>query len=224
MISEAEFERVARAFPMLQRAGAAWVQEFRRTASMASLPAGKDVFVEGDRAVSLALLLSGSVRVYKIGKTGREITLYRFGLGESCILTANAILSQQPFPALATVEQAAEAVIVPAAAFREWIGRSELWREFVFQLLSLRLMSVLTLVDDVVFRRMDARVAAWLLERSQTGNPVSVTHQTLAAELGSSREVISRILEGMDTAGAIRTGRGVVDVLDGAALAALASA
>jgi CRP/FNR family transcriptional regulator len=223
MISQTEFERVAAAFPMLRQAEAPLAREFQRTVALAALPAGKDVFVEGDRALSLALLLSGSVRVYKIGKTGREITLYRFGLGESCILTANAILSQQPFPALATVEQAAEAVIVPAAAFRAWVGQSETWREFVFQLLSLRLMSVLTLVDDVVFRRMDARVAALLQERSVTSNPVPVTHQELAAELGSSREVVSRILEGMVAAGTIRTGRGAVEVLDAPALAALAS-
>jgi CRP/FNR family transcriptional regulator len=112
---------------------------------------------------------------------------------------------------------------VPAAAFRAWVGQSETWREFVFQLLSLRLMSVLTLVDDVVFRRMDARVAALLQERSVTSNPVPVTHQELAAELGSSREVVSRILEGMVAAGTIRTGRGAVEVLDAPALAALAS-
>jgi len=224
MISQAEFERVARAFPMLQRIDAALAQEFQAAVTLAALPAGRDVFVEGERAISLALLLSGAVRVYKIGKSGREITLYRFGPGESCILTANAILSQQPFPALATVEQPVEAAMAPAASFREWVGRSELWREFLFHLLSLRLMSVLTLVDDVVFRRMDARVAALLLDRSLARNPVAVTHQVLAAELGSSREVVSRILEGMDAAGAIRMGRGVVDVVDAAALAALASA
>ena len=108
------------------------------------------MFAEGDRVEMIALLISGVVRVYKIGETGREITLYRFGLGESCILTANAILSQQSFPAVATVEQAAEAVMIPADTFRDWVRRYDMWRGFVFDLLSQRLSSVI-LFDVCVF-------------------------------------------------------------------------
>ena len=158
------------------------IREFQQTTFFASFPAGKDLFVEGDPASALALVITGVVRVYKIGRMGREITLYRFGLGESCILTANAILSQQTFPALATVEQAVEAVMIPADTFREWVRRHDVWHEFVFSLLSVRLVDMLTLVDEVVFRRMDARVASFLLERSQIQNPIRGTHQEIAAE------------------------------------------
>ena len=107
-----------------------------QNASFARIPANKDIFIEGDRAGAITLLLSGVVRVYKIGGTGREITLYRFGTGESCVLTANAILSDQTFPALATVQEDAEAIMIPAGTFRSWVDRSELWRSFVFDLLS----------------------------------------------------------------------------------------
>jgi len=189
-----------------------------QTAFLARIPAGRDVFVEGDRVQSIALLLSGVVRVYKIGETGREITLYRFGLGESCILTANAILGYQSFPAIATVEQDAEAVMVPADAFRDWVSRYDLWRTFVFDLLSLRLATVLAVIDEVAFRRMDARVAELLLQRGRSGRPVSITHQEIAAELGSSREVISRILEDFAARGLIRTGRGTIEIADAEAL------
>ena len=158
----------------------------------------RQVFVEGDQAEAIALLLSGVVRVYKIGENGREITLYRFGNGESCILTANVILSRQTFPAIATVERDAEAVMIPAGAFRQWIGRYDLWRDFIFGLLSQRLASVIATVDEVAFRRMDVRVAAFLLARSQDGGQVHITHQQIAAELGSSREVISRLLESLE--------------------------
>jgi CRP/FNR family transcriptional regulator, anaerobic regulatory protein len=214
MIHEEQVSRIIQALPFLQHADPRLVREFQQVAFFARIPAGKDVFVEGDRADALALLLSGVVRVYKIGETGREITLYRFGLGESCILTANAILSQQSFPAIATVEQAAEAVMVPAEYFREWVRRYDLWRDFVFGLLSQRLVNVLEIVDEVTFRRVDARVAALLLSRSQMGSPVRLTHQEIAAELGSSREVISRILEGFASEGWVRPGRGLIDVLD----------
>lgn len=214
MISQEQYDRIARSLSVLQRADPALAREFQQTAFFARIPSGKDVFVEGDRADAIALLISGVVRVYKIGETGREITLYRFGIGESCILTANAILSQQSFPAIATVEQDAEAVMIPADAFRDWVRRYDLWRGFVFDLLSHRLSSVMALVDEVAFRRVDTRVASLLLQRSRSENPIRITHQEIAAELGSSREVISRILEGFVSEGMIRSTRGVVEILD----------
>ena len=154
------------------------------------------------------------MRVYKIGETGREITLYRFGLGQSCILTANAILSQKSFPAIATVEEDAEAVMIPADVFQDWVGRYDLWREFVFELLSERLMTVMEIVDEVAFQRMDRRIALWLLEQPARENPIAVTHQEIASDLGSSREVISRILEDFSQKELTESSRGKIRVLD----------
>ena len=214
MISQVHFDRIARVLPILQHSDPKLSREFMQAAIFARIPAGRDVFVEGDRIDAIALLISGVVRVYKIGETGREITLYRFGLGESCILTANAILSQQSFPAIATVEQDAEAVMIPADIFRDWVRRYDEWRGFVFDLLSQRLSSVMAIVDEVAFRRMDTRVAALLLERSRLQNPIRITHQEIAAELGSSREVISRLLEDFTSQGLIRLRRGTIEILD----------
>ena len=118
MIEENQYERIAQTLPFLRRAEPQARRDFLDNAYLARIPAGHDVFVEGDEAEAIALLLSGVVRVYKIGENGREITLYRFGNGESCILTANVILSRQTFPAIATVEQDAEAVMIPAGVFR----------------------------------------------------------------------------------------------------------
>ena len=214
MIPKEKFQQVLNALPILQRADPQLVQEFQRSAYYAPIPAGKDVFVEGDFPDSIALVISGTVRVYKIGHTGREITLYRFGLGESCILTANAILSQKTFPAIATVEEDIEAVVIPADLFRDWVKRYDLWREFVFDLLSDRLSAIMTIVDEVLFQRMDQRVAAWLVQQAETHNPVQVTHQEIAADLGSSREVISRVLEEFRQSGLIEPGRGQIEILD----------
>lgn len=214
MITQTQFDHAAQALPILRRAEPQLVREFMQAAYVARIPAGRDVFAEGDRVDSIALLIAGVVRVYKIGETGREITLYRFGSGESCILTANAILSRQTFPALATVEQEAEAVIIPADTFRDWVSRYDLWRSFVFDLLSQRLANVMVIVDEVAFQRMDTRVAALLLGRSQAQNPIRMTHQEIAAELGSSREVISRILADFASLGFVQLSRGAIQVLD----------
>lgn len=212
MITDQQLKRITQALPVLQDANLQLIREFQQAAFLARIPAGQDVFLEGDRVEAIALLISGVVRVYKIGETGREITLYRFGNGESCILTANAILSQKTFPAVATVEKEAEAVMIPADTFRDWVKRHDPWREFVFDLLSERLSTVMAVVEEVVFQRMDRRLATWLLTHSL--NPVRTTHQEIAAELGSSREVISRLLEDFSQKGWIEVGRGTVEILD----------
>jgi len=214
MLDDNQFNRITLAMPFLQRADGSLISELKREAQFAKIPAGHDVFVDGDRVDGIALLLSGVVRVYKIGETGREITLYRFGLGQSCILSANAILSEKSFPAIATVEEDAEAVMIPAQVFRAWVNKYDLWREFVFDLLSERLSTVMAVVDEVVFKRMDRRVASWLLNQAKVQNPMRITHQEIAAELGSSREVISRILEDFSREALLNSGRGTIEVLD----------
>lgn len=214
MIDTKQFDRIAGVLLFLQNADRGFKNEFQRSAFLAQIPAGRDVFLEGDRIEAIALLISGVVRVYKIGETGREITLYRFGNGSSCILTANAILSQRTFPAIATVEQDAEAVMIPADAFRDWVRKYDLWRDFVFDLLSQRLSTMMEVVDEVVFQRMDRRIAGLVLKRAKLQNPIHITHQEIASELGSSREVISRLLEDFISEGSIRSGRGIIEVLD----------
>jgi CRP/FNR family transcriptional regulator, anaerobic regulatory protein len=218
MITQEQFERLAPVLPVIRQAETELRREFQDKAFLAKIPAGRDVFLEGDQVGAIALLVSGVVRVYKIGETGREITLYRFGNGESCILTANAILSQETFPAIATVEKEAEAVMVPAEAFRDWVRRSDSWREFVFELLSQRLSTVMALVDEIAFRRMDSRLANFLIERSRMSGSVRLTHQEIAAELGSSREVISRLLEDFAAEGILLSSRGKIEILDPEAL------
>jgi CRP/FNR family transcriptional regulator len=218
MLSTPQFERIIRALPVLEHADPELLREFQQTAFYTRIPEGRDVFIEGDQVDAIALLISGVVRVYKIGETGREITLYRFGNGESCILTANAILSQKNFPAVATVEKEAEAVMIPAEAFRAWVRRYDLWREFVFDLLSERLSSVMAIVEEVAFHRMDARLASLLMDRSQGYDMIHITHQEIAAELGSSREVISRLLEDFSAQGIVEVSRGSIKILDQEAL------
>lgn len=214
MLNSDQLERITRALVLLQGADSSFLREFQQAATFAHIPAGRDVFLEGDRVDGIALLISGVVRVYKVSEKGREITLYRFGLGESCILSANAILSHKTFPAIATVEQDAEAVIVPSDVFRDWVRRFDAWRDFLFDLLSQRLSTLMEVVEEVAFHRMDGRLAAFLVSRSRIQNPIQITHAEIASELGSSREVISRLLEDLSDRGLIRPARGEIEVLD----------
>ncbi len=224
MIDQEQFQTIAQTLPVLQRAEPELARKIQQTAYLARIPAGQNVFDAGDSVDAIPLLISGIVLVYQIGETGREVTLYRFRPGESCVLTANSILTKQFFPAIATVEEDAEALMIPAEAFDEWVRESDVWRDFVFDLVSQRLASVMSIVDDVAFRRLDKRVATFLLDRGRISNPISVTHQEIASELGSSREVISRIIEDFSSASLIRSARGSIEILDFDALDSRAAA
>jgi len=222
MLSIDEFNRIKQTLPFLDQADDRLVRSFRGEAYLAKLPADKDIYLQGDIVDNIALLLSGSVRVFKIGDTGREITLYRFGLGESCVLTANAILNQKTFPAIATVEEDAEVVLIPSDVFLSWVNKYDLWREFVFELLSDRLSAIIDVVDEVVFNRMDQRIAAWLTKNREGLDVIQVTHQQIAYDLGSSREVISRLLEDFSKKGWVKTRRGSIEIVKPEALESLA--
>ena len=214
MLERNQFNRIAHVLPFLGASDSRIKKEFMDYSYYIQIPSGRVIFSEGDEVNGIALLISGAVRVYKESQTGREITLYRFGEGESCVITANAILHQQDFPATARVEQDAEAVMVPANTFSDWVRRYEPWREFVFALVSQRLYRVMEIVEEIAFQRMDRRVAAFLVERSQRQNPIPVTHQEIANEIGSSREVISRLLEDFSKRGLVSLTRGEVKVVD----------
>lgn len=205
-------------FPFLAAANREVKTQFARHVSFGQLPAGQYVCWEGDECRQLAIVLSGVVRVYKIGESGREITLYRIEENDSCILTASCILSHIRFPALAVVEKEVRAALIPAPILREWIGKYDVWRAYVFELMSSRLAEVIEAVEEIAFRRVDVRIARFLAQLGPEREPVAITHQAIADELGTAREVVSRILKDFERAGFVSLARGSVTVQDKTAL------
>ncbi len=220
MISDNKIiEDIVSAFNFLGQADEPTRKSFLQFANMAHLEPGQHVCQQGDECANLALVMSGTARIYKLGENGREITLYRIGRGESCILTASCILSQMPFPAFAVCEEPVEAAVVPSGQIRRWLAESSLWRDYVFGLVAHRMADIISLVEEVVFRRMDQRIADYLVQHCpQDGQRIEVTHQLMASDLGTSREVVSRILKDFETGGLIRVGRGSVEIIDQAQL------
>lgn len=177
------------------------------------LDSGEVLLREGADCRYLPLLLSGSLRVYKVSERGRELTLYRIEQGESCVVTATCILNKNNFPAIARAELPTEVALVPASLFARFIDESPPWRRYLFGLYSRRLDIMFSLVDEVAFHHVDARIAAFLLETSN-GVPVRLTHQNIASEVGTSREVVSRILKDFELERFIETSRGQIMVVD----------
>jgi len=201
--------------PFLQKAQPAFWKNFSQSVQIQKIPAGTTVFWEGDACHSLAILLSGQVRIFKVGESGREITLYRFGQGEGCILTASCIMQGGSFPAIAQVEQDAEAVLIPANTLKDWMNRFEVWREYVLGLLAQRLGHVIATVEEIAFKRMDLRLAVFLVEWMQEKQQVlQLTYQDIAVELGTAREVVSRLLKDFEMEGLIALSRGRIDLVD----------
>ena len=208
--------RVIDTFPFLARADAKLLDLMAARGTELSLPDRHVVCSEGSESAVMPLVLSGTVRVYKTGETGREITLYRLESGEGCILTAACILNRIDFPAHAITEGAVDAFAIPADTFRDWVKRFDIWRDYVFQLLARRLDTIIAVVEEVAFRRLDVRLVEYLtrVAASSEDQVVRQTHEAIAAELGSSREVISRLLKDFERAGQVTLARGSIKIND----------
>jgi CRP/FNR family transcriptional regulator, anaerobic regulatory protein len=187
-----------------------------------ALPAGADFCREGDEAAQFALVGSGDIRVFKTSLTGREITLYHVQEGEACLVNMLSVFLARPAMVSAQIEVAVEAVVIPAAVFRALVGSSGTVREFVFEAMAVRLIDVMTLTEEIAFRRMDERLAAYLQQRfchrGAGSREIAVTHEEIAQELGTAREVVSRLLKELEHAGALRLARGSIELRDDAAL------
>ncbi len=193
-------------------------------AAVVSLPPGQTIFAPGHPAEQFLLVLDGTVRVQQSAASGREIVLYRVSSGESCILTTACLLSQDSYYAEGLTETPVTAVAVPRAAFDALMARSSQFRQFVFSNYAQRITDLLHVVEEVAFERIDKRLAQRLLERAGEGGELNTTHQDLASELGSAREVVSRHLKEFQRRGWLDLSRGRIAVVDREAIAGLAAA
>lgn len=198
-------------FPAFRTAPQA-AREIMTAGSVVSFPADKLLYRDGDVCEGIGLLLAGEIRVYKVSAGGREITLYDIFPGESCILNASSILSHSRYPAQALSTVGGRMLYLPQSAFRRLMNRSDVLRAFIFRLFSQRLAEVIELVEAVAFGRLDQRLADYLLEKSENGR-LETTHQKIANDLGSSREVISRLLKDLQRRGEIALARNRIRLL-----------
>ncbi|MCV6593639.1 MAG: Crp/Fnr family transcriptional regulator [Silicimonas sp.] len=175
-----------------------------------NVPAGDTIFQPGEAADRLLLLLDGTILVRQKSETGRDVTLYRVSEGDSCILTTACVLTFEDYSAEGTAETDVRAVAIPRETFDDMLARSKLFREFIFRAYSQRITDLFSLVDDIVFQRMDVRLAARLLELADDSGTLRATHQTLASELGTAREVISRTMAEFQRRAWVEQSRGVV--------------
>jgi CRP/FNR family transcriptional regulator len=179
------------------------------------LPVGTLVFDENQPCQGFPLILTGSIRVIKAAASGRELQLYRVQPGESCILTSSCLLGHTRYQARGIVDESLEMLVLPATIFHQLLAQNAAFRSYVFSLFSDRLTDLMTLVSAVAFQKLDQRLAALLISKV---SPLHSTHQALADELGSAREIVSRLLKNFAEQGWVKLGREQIDLIDLAAL------
>jgi len=187
------------------------VAEMNANAIARKFPAGKTLAMEGSECPHFFVVLSGTIRVYQISEGGREVTLYRVYGGESCALTAFAILSRTEFSAHATAETEVELLMFPEHLLRDWVEKYDVWRRHLFKALTFRVHDMMHLIDRVTFQRVDVRLADFLLKAAGSpGLTLKITHEKLGRDLGTSRVVVSRILENFKKQGLVELSRGQI--------------
>lgn len=186
--------------------------------SLVRAPAGSVLFDARQPCRGFPLVLQGSVRVSKSTPGGREILLYRVEPGQGCILSGGCLLGDTDYTARAIAESDTVLLSIPPALFQSLMVDAEPFRRFVFGMYGEWLAEVMELVEEVAFRRLDVRLAQLLAQR---GPVLETTHQKLADELGSVREIVSRLLRGFEERGWVKLERERITVLAPAALAAM---
>ena len=192
--------------------------DLARGSDQLAVPAGTQIFAPGQSADNLLLLLDGTVRVQQRSDTGREVFLYRVHAGESCILTTACMLAFEDYAADGIAETDVTAIAIPRRSFDDLVARSAVFRQFVFTAYSRRITDLFTLIDDIVFQRMDVRLAARLLDLADETQVVHATHAVLGSELGTAREVISRLLAEFQRRGWVEQSRGALRLVGRAGL------
>lgn len=211
-----EFEQLTTWYPLVTALPVSLLAQFQQEVRVLRVVSGATLFDLDYPCTAFIMLTAGAIRVTKPALSGREILLYRVEPGDSCILTVSCLLGKAAYPARGMAEQDLVAYAMSGPFFYQLMASSNAFREFVFRCFSERITHLMALVEEVAFRQLDQRLAALLVER---GPIIEATHQMVADEVGSAREVVSRILKQFETLGYLRLERGRILITQAAALA-----
>ena len=216
MLSADFLDRGRGAFAVLARLEPTFVDRLRAEGDGVTLPERTELFRAGDRCEGFGFVLDGSVKVSVLSASGREMVLYRVGRGQSCTVTVSCLINNAPYPATGIVEDSLSAISIPRSLFIELVDGSRVFRQFVLEIFSAKVNHLMVLINEVAFNKLDQRLGARLLE---LGPVIAMTHQELAGELGTTREIVSRLLENLADQGVVTLGRKRIAIEDPALLA-----
>lgn len=193
------------------------------SSNVITVPENTTVFSQGDACKNYLIVLDGKLKVFTRAENGREIVLYRLNSGDSCVLTTSCLFSHKNYPAEGETETMVKALAIPVSKFEAALQKSASFRAQVFSALSSHLSNMIVLVEEVAFGKLDVRLAKHLLAHRDENDTLTATHQNIATELGSAREVISRQLKELESRSLVEVNRGKIRIRDVPSLQALAN-
>lgn len=193
----------------------ALVEELAEKGHYSELKEGEVLMSPGGYIRSVPIILSGTIKILRMDEDGREILMYYLGSGESCAMSLTCCLNAKRSEVSAVAEEKTEIILLPVQNVEEWITKYPTWRSFVFQTYQRRFDDLLATIDGVAFQKMDERLWNYLQRKAQltASKAVGTTHEEIALELGTSREVVSRLLKQLEKLGRVRLSRNRVELV-----------
>jgi len=190
--------------------------QIRQLAAVNTVPANTSLFSVGDQCEHYVVVLEGRVRVELTSVTGQQFVLYRIHQGQPCVLTTACLIGGNSYTAQAVSETEVEIALIPKPEFKQRLKSSEQFRAFVFDGFAERLSTLIQRTSELVTYSTEQRLSASILKRAELsgGLTIEVTHDELAIEIGSAREVVSRRLAVLEKAGILRRNRRSLEILD----------
>lgn len=197
--------------------GAAVLELVSTRGKLARFAPGSVVLHGDDGLDRYLVVLRGSVKVQRNSESGRDILLYRLQRGDSCPLNISALMMGRSYAAEAVAETEVEAVILTQAEFKRLVGANDMFRSFVLACYASRMESLVAVIENVAFGRIDLRLASWLLDHADARMLVA-SQKDLAVELGTAREVVARHLKKLEDQGIIKRHRKAIELISPTAL------
>ncbi|MFD2571778.1 Crp/Fnr family transcriptional regulator [Spirosoma soli] len=191
------------------------IEEMAATGQYRTASVGSYLIRPGEYIRSVPIIIKGSVKILRPDPEGREVLLYYLGEMDTCAMSLTCCLSTKQSEITAVVEEKTEFIAIPVEKVDEWMCRFPTWKQFVFQTYQKRFDSLLTTIDDVVFHKLDERLLTYLQKKiaSCQCSVLSITHEEIAQELATSREVISRLLKQLEKHGHLKLMRNKIAML-----------
>lgn len=193
----------------------ALIEEINSIAIFMEVPEGEDLIKPGQYIKSMPLLLSGSIKILRPDSEGEELLLYHLEKGDTCAMTMTCCMGNTKSEIHAVTETPAKVLMIPIGKMEEWSSRYKTWRNFVFNSYHARMMELLESVDNIAFNNMDERLENYIKDKIKVTNSkhIYATHKEVAADLHTSRVVVSRLLKKMENDHKIKLHRSFIEVL-----------
>lgn len=190
------------------------LDELQAIGKQVNVKAGDIIMDTGQYIKFIPLLLSGSIKIIRQDDTDGEILLYYVGSNETCAMSLTCCMAHQKSRIRAIAEEDTEMITVPVEKMDEWMIKYESWKNFVMQTYNARFDELLRTIDSIAFQKVDERLENYLKSKGELTESklLVVSHQQIAEELNSSREVISRLLKHLEKNGKIKLGRNKIEL------------